>query len=588
MTTAAGLGLQTPQGSDFISQGDNAITHNANKVAEIYDKLKVFHTAPLTESSGLNTIPEGHHRVTNGAVSAALGLPLGVPGTLLKTNILGSGAATFLWQTQGSAGQVSRVYTAQLNGATRTVWKELGSLEPKVLLSDTVLDSLSTGFYLVTNRTVASSLGMPAYAPGGSYAPGSLLHIKLGNGWMETFTTIDSDPVESVTYRRAKALNGVIQPWRQVATSAGAEAGGDSSGAVRRELLQQGLTARKGGRIGTNGKGVIALRFDDYHQEFREKVLPLLKERGLPFTRVSTSETIHDEVIPESELTAMQTYSIDAGGEVWNHGRDHGNATGEASIYDSLIGALDTLRAKLPRIPIDCFAPPGGSVTYDGYMPSNEISNYADTLAGQQLFGHHALVSGYFQDSYYWPLNGELKDGLNHYSADTFALSRPIQYIGWARDWRVGIVLMWHSRPFDTTGNMSLADFTAFLDALVIARDAGEIEVLTVSGMAVADKGSSSRDDILVTHSGSNGFSESLPYPQYRKGICGSTRMLTATVTGAAGATVTSVIGESTKTHTIPAGGTLKLWHAATIPLDATSLTVSIDATTTNAQLLAV
>jgi hypothetical protein len=42
------------------------------------------------------------------------------------------------------------------------------------------------------------------------------------------------------------------------------------------------------------------------------------------------------------------------------------------------------------------------------------------------------------------------------------------------------------------------------------------------------------------------------------------------------------------RTHTIPASGTLQLRHVATIPVDASSLVVDVDAATTGARLLAV
>src|SRR5699024_7306594 len=192
--------------------------------------------------------------------------------------------------------------------------------------------------------------------------------------------------------------NGVTSAWAEIARVSSVESG-DSSGPVRRELLQQALTARKGGRIGTAGRGVIALRFDDAPTAFTAKVLPLLRERNLPFTRVSTSDSIAStgETITDTDLTAMQDYCIADGGEVWNHGRDHANASGDEAIYDNLIGALHKLREKMPRIPVDCFSPPGGAVTYGGYMPAYAVSNWSDTYAGRLLMAHHALASGYFQ-----------------------------------------------------------------------------------------------------------------------------------------------------------------------------------------------
>ncbi len=39
MTTAAQLGFREPTGDDFVNTGDNDITHNAKKSAEMYDAL---------------------------------------------------------------------------------------------------------------------------------------------------------------------------------------------------------------------------------------------------------------------------------------------------------------------------------------------------------------------------------------------------------------------------------------------------------------------------------------------------------------------------------------------------------------------
>lgn len=60
-----------------------------------------------------------------------------------------------------------------------------------------------------------------------------------------------------------------------------------------RDVLRSQLLARKGGVIGTGGRAVVALRFDDAPFAFRHKILPLLVSRGLPYTRVTTSYKIH-------------------------------------------------------------------------------------------------------------------------------------------------------------------------------------------------------------------------------------------------------------------------------------------------------
>lgn len=445
------------------------------------------------------------------------------------------------------------------------------------LTSTSDLSTLASGAWYVSNTTIASALGLP------TARPGAIIVTNVSVSKTLMFQSIEAAGEPSRLFVQ-QYISSTWSPWKELAQD-----GEELPGPVRRELLQQGLTARKGGRIGTGGKGVIALRFDDAHVDFRTKVLPLLIARGLPFTRVTTSKSVAGVAVDPTEFGTMQTYCINNGGEVWNHGATHADVTGgDAAIYTEIITALKDLRAAMPRIPIDCFAPPGGATTIWGWTMSS-LDSWADSYAGRLLMSNHGLVSGYLANTYYRPLDGALRDGQIHYSVDAYTgLSTATTLIDRARDWKTGVVMMWHANNLDASGKQSLANFTATLDYLVQQRDAGNIVVLTKSGLGVADVNSSYRDDALVTRTG-NPFSETVLYSQLRQSLMGSTRELVATVTGTAGATVTSVIGESSKTHTIPAGGTLKLRHVATIPLDVgSSLVVSIDANTTDAHLYAV
>ncbi|QDM57501.1 minor tail protein [Arthrobacter phage JEGGS] len=409
---------------------------------------------------------------------------------------------------------------------------------------------------------------------------------RVGTATLQRYTTVTAIP--EVYERRINTDGSGGFDW--VRTDAGAlKAGSAQTGMARRELLKQKLLARKG-IIGTANKGAIALRFDDAHAETASLVIPLLVERRLPFTRVTTSESINGVAIPAGSFTTMQSNCIQYGGEVWAHGKTHGEATKDVDIDAETIGALNTLRSAMPRIPIDCFAPPGGSVSWGGYLPGVTISSWADTRAGQNLIANYAIASGYLPDTYYRPLDGVLRDGQTHYSLDAYTLSNAKVRVDSARDWKVGIVFMFHANNLGTTGNMSVADFTAFLDYIVAQRDAGNLLVLTVSGLAVANKSISYRDDLLANNANhfGNPFAQSFTFPQFRQGIQGSTRELVATVTGTAGTSITSVIGESTINHIIPAGGILNLRHVATIPSDVTALTVSINGNASNVHLYTV
>ena len=484
--------------------------------------------------------------------------------------------ATAVVQTYTTtSGAMVFVRRGSTSGTNWQAWARVdaGKVDRGILAADTDLDAV----------VAFGTYGVSGTLPNQPVALNGLLEVMpLGTGVMQRYTTVTATP--QVYVRRGQSDASSWFAW--VRTDSGAVA--PSSGPTRRELLRQGLTARKGGTIGTGGAGAVALRFDDAPVEFVSKVLPLLRERGIPFTRVTTSETIHADPLPAGALAEMQSYCLADGGEVWNHGRTHGDASGPAALDAEIVGALATIRAAMPRLPIDCWAPPGGSGTiYDGHAPADTVAAWSDTYAGRLILDHHALAAGYLPNTYYRPLDGTLRDGQVHYSNDTRSVADTKTLIDRAAAWGVGVVLMWHPNNLDTAGNMTTAGLAEVLDYLVAARDGGSVAVLTASGLAVADRTRDHRDDILPVHSGAP-FSAAVTYPQYRQSIPGSTRELVATVTGTAGATVTSTVGESSRTHTIPAGGILALRHVATIPLDVTTLTVTISAATTGARLLAV
>lgn len=354
-----------------------------------------------------------------------------------------------------------------------------------------------------------------------------------------------------------------------------------------REVLRQQLMARKGGVIGTQGRGAVALRFDDAPFAFRHKVLPLIVERGLPYTRVTTSSHIHKGQIKEKEFPLMQKHAIRYGGEIWNHGATHGDASGSKGIYRELIAPLYQLRSLMPRIPIDCFAPPGGAqISFDGFMPSHTPQNWA-TEAGRLVLAHHSLASGYFKNTFYRSLTGSPVDGQTHYSLDTYTLERAQELLERVAQWQVGTVLMWHSNKLDSPNCMDIKTFEGVLDHIVDLRDQGKLLVLTCSGLSVADKSSQNRDDILTSHSG-DPFNELITYGAFRSNVPGSTRELVAEVEAPPGSQVVSTVGESIRKHTVPDQGLLHLRHVVTIPLDIKNLHVSIDAKSSDVTLRAV
>lgn len=531
-------------------------------------------TTALDSSTNINTLPTGVYSISSTAAAGDLGLPLAAPGSLTVNNAsLVYNARNQLFHAHPGPGETSRLFVRNLLSGQWSDWKELPSMAwPQgSIAADADLNEITEQGYYGMSPTPPGP-NRPIYDNNGAI----LEVMRHGVGIIQRYTSIRPNSPTVWVRRGNNSSPPTWWDWVQVGGDTGS-GGGDAAALPRRELLQQGLRARKGGTIGTGGRGVVSLRFDDAAGDFNRDVLPLLEARSLPFTRVTTTDRVGNTAGGEDDTWPnIQDYCIRAGGEVWNHGKTHGTADTNEQIDAEVSGALATLRTNLPRLPIDCWSPPGGQTTgWGGYMPAETIEQLTESYAGQQIMAHHALSSGYLTNTWYPTLDGVLRDGQLFYSSDIRDLAFITTLIDRARDYPSGVVIMFHANNIGESGYITLSDFVAVLDYIAAERDAGNILVLTVSGMAVADAASDHRHDLLKTHSGTD-WSEFVAFPAARPGITGSTRELTATVTGTPEATVTSVVGESTKEHTIPAGGTLALRHPATIPTDATSVPVSI------------
>lgn len=572
--TSAVFGLPIPVLADGRPDAEQVFTEYTTRLETVLtgiidadmNKLSV----PLADSAPVDTLAPGFYQVPNTIVAGALALPDRYPGILASYAMnTGAGTQSFFSLRGGS-------WTRLKIGGTWKPWVKDGQPTTEALTSSSNLDTLATGFFSVSNRIVATGTKAPDNYPGivVSYS------MDAGAGIQQFFS------LRGGVWARTQ-LGGTWGLWEK---AGGASTGG--TGQVAQRLhLQQRLLARKGGVIGTNNLGAVALRFDDAPAEFRTRVLPLLEELGLPFSRVTTSKSIGGTVIDPTEFTHMQEYCLRAGGEVWNHGADHLDASGAEGIKANLIGALADLRTAMPRLPIDCFSPPGGSaISYEGHMPSNTPENWA-TYAGELLTGHHAIVTGYYGDSLYRPLDGVLRDGQRAFSCDGQTYSQVKAIVDNCRGWKMGAVLMWHGNNAGAGGSWaSWEDFEATLRYIASEREAGRILVLTVTGLAAASRASTYRDNLItISPNASSEFLQYVNSPATRQGIAGSTRELTATVTGTPGTQVITRIGAAVKTHTIPSSGSMVVRHLATIPLDQTAnFAIKVEAPCTGVKCLAV
>lgn len=380
--------------------------------------------------------------------------------------------------------------------------------------------------------------------------------------------------------------SGNFTPWRNLWSSSGS--GGTSTvPAFKHSDLLSRAKARRHGALGTGGLPVVALRFDHHLEPFRDKILPLLIERKLPFALAlnpeRTANTTVDDNVP---WATIQSWCIQNGGEVWNHGGNHGDATTELQLVNQIVTSLASLETNLPALAIEGFAPPGlPDGQYMGASPFKTVAQNSGTYAGQLITGNHAFVAGYAQ-GVYRTLDGEGIIGAPHVTMDKTSLSSIVSALNAVESNAEGVALMLHPNYLDQTDYISTATFTAILDEIVARRDAGQLEVLSYSGLWLAESGSMQRSSLVKISAPftlSSAFSTS--WSVYRREhLLGGMREVRAQVTGTGTHTVTVAGGAVNVTVSLSGAGLVRL--PFTIPLDQSdSLVFTVSSTNAAAVL---
>lgn len=268
------------------------------------------------------------------------------------------------------------------------------------------------------------------------------------------------------------------------------------TGAVGKSVENLGKELKsKGGIIGTADKGVVALRFDDYQNTFREKIYPLLTARGLPCS-MSLISRFNTEQSWGIGTTWDEVRNWNRNGlEIWSHGTDHKDysSKGYAGLYSQIVTSKSEIEAQDIKVvgwTLPGVAPSTSNLPYNGLT---KPSDYNSTV-GMLLMDTYALTEAYA----YTPqriLPSYIYHGLNHITvsdgSETVASSE--EAINKAINNKSGIELMCHSGNLGKPGNMTFAEFQTLLDYIKTQWDNGSVEVLTPSGLCFANPNSSNR-----------------------------------------------------------------------------------------------
>ena len=451
----------------------------------------------LANTADINTFKFEQHRgaypVGSRNDATLLGLPLPNEGVFTVHWLAGVGTPVTIQVWEPYTGErlvrflpQGGTWSAWRNKSTEGSWSR-GTVVPGGKTADQLQFEADEGMWRVLRTSDAEAMGLPD--PGaGSF------EVRWIAGSNTPYAIQIWRPVSGIaTWERRNNSYG-WSSWRSnTGGTTGAEV--DLTAESRRDML----IASRGGRIGTAGKGVVAFRFDHNVRPFQDKILPLLEERGIP---ASMAHYV-DEMDPQpgysgsnevGKTWADVTSQFFKGIEVWSHSWSHTDPADETALVREIVGSRTELEKKIPEAYVVGWMQPGlTGGRYGGYGDVFNAPEYHGTTRAGRL-----IDATYGADdrsgATHTPL-GQRNFGCLWIDTASSALATN-NAISEAARAGVGVVIALHPSMVDASNGISSATLTAILDHVVALRAAGDIEVLTVGGLSVADPGSSWRQNI--------------------------------------------------------------------------------------------
>ena len=378
-------------------------------------------------------------------------------------------------------------------------------------------------------------------------------------------------------YIRTYLVSGEWTDWAKLGESGVAPAASeDGSAALNYHVRSDIARKRHGYKAYTNGLPVVMLRFDDYPQQFKTKVLPRLRENHLPAYFAVTKRWVEElEPTPWDEV---EGWCLNDGIRMWNHSMTHSNHTTQPEITDAIINAADYFEQQMPNVAIDGWVAPGvgtspAYVDFDG----KDIEDFTSSYAGKLIMSRHGIING-ARMGYLQPMGGH-PIAQTHETYDDFTLAQFKARVQESYAGPYALSMMIHPGKIGTTGGMSQADFDAAMAWLAAERDAGRVLVLTGDIAPALDPGFGQRNDLMPVRSHrSLPFSQTVNIPQVAWARGGS-REIAVTLKAAAPAQVTLTVSgwkvSKAVTYSIPAGvSTVRTF--ITVPLSSSSIDVGV------------
>lgn len=434
-------------------------------------------------------------------------------------------------------------------------WSGLYSITSTLINRPPGTDGIPTGFFTVHN------------------AGGGLVKQR----WEKVSTVGQRQAV----LERQRDVAGNWSDWRDASAGQAVSITEMPESTARAEMLRQASKLRRGKVVGTGGATPVALSFDHGTTNFRNLVLPHLIRLGLPCSLAFMPDglgTAGDDATWEE----LQTWSLNHGVELAHHARSHDDVPNALdnlpALEHQLLSSIDEAETNMPEAVADAFIMPGVSGTgYGGFNGGiNDPSLLYTHPAGRMILGNFPVITwGMLGQAI--PMTGEPVQFVDRIGIDTASFATLAQRkITSLQGTGLGISVFMHPSYLTVDGRITESRLVGFLEWVAAERDAGRVEVLTVSGFAYADSESTRRTDLAPADAWTSHY-HTVEIDPLRNWVQGAQVILetTAHVSGDFTLSATSDTGglaESKSFTGVTTGDRLRL--AFSIPKNAKSITL--------------
>lgn len=358
----------------------------------------------------------------------------------------------------------------------------------------------------------------------------------------------------------------------------------------RLEVLQQESRLRRGGVIGTNGRTPVALSFDHGLSNFKQYVLPHLIRLGLPCSLALNPANHGSGENGTVTWSELQSWALNHGVEMVHHGQDHGNVAdgNPLLLQEKLLSSIPQMKTAMPEVVADAFVMPGASGNfYDGFDAALDPEKWWDHPAGRMILDNFPVVTsavpGQAVPVVGSPTIGADRAGVDNTSWATVTENKVRSLYG------TGTGMHVFNHPSKIENGITATRFTQFLEFLANERDAGRIEVLTISGFAWADPRQNYGFD-LTAFSGWSGSTGTVTIDPMLTNLKGAQVALMGEATTSGSITVSAVsdAGGLNTSRTISITPGQPIYLPFSIPKTASVITITCPASVANRRTMPV